>query len=105
LATLNILDLYKLTNDPIYHNSHWPPILHKIPANIPKFEGKQWDDTGTHFSTYHLWCVSKSMVDYNIHLWLFSRALSGNAAKWYIELPHTLFNTFGALAIEFLKHF
>lgn len=40
LETLDIPYLYKLTNGPIYHNLHWPPILHKIPANIPKFEGK-----------------------------------------------------------------
>lgn len=41
LATLDIPDLYKLTNDPIYHNLRWGPIPHKIIADIPKFEGKQ----------------------------------------------------------------
>jgi len=40
LATLDILDLYKLTNDPIYHNFQWFPIPHKIHADILKFEGK-----------------------------------------------------------------
>jgi len=45
------------------------------------------------------------MVDDSIWLWLFPNTLTGNAAKWYIELPRVSINTFGALAIEFLKHF
>jgi len=44
LAMLDIPNLYKLTNDPIYHNLQWPPISHKIPMNIPKFDGKQGED-------------------------------------------------------------
>jgi len=63
LATLDIPDLYKLTNDPIYHNLQWPTIPHKIPMDIPKFDGKHGEDPGTHITTYHLWCVSNSMVD------------------------------------------
>ena len=66
LATLDISNLYKLTNDPIYHNLLWPPILHKIPTDIPKFEGKQGEDPDMHITTYHLWCISNSMVDDNI---------------------------------------
>jgi len=66
LATLDISYLYKLTNDLIYHNLLWLPILHKILTNIPKFEGKQGEDLGTHITTYHLWCVSNSMVDDSI---------------------------------------
>ena len=31
--------------------------------------------------------------------------LTGNATKWYIELPRATINTFGALATEFLKNF
>ena len=54
LATLDIPDLYKLTNDPIYHNLQWLLILHKIPTDIPKFDGKQGEDPGTHVTTYRL---------------------------------------------------
>lgn len=63
LVMLDIFNLYKLTNDPIYHNLVWSPIPHKIPIDIPKFEGKYGEDLGTHITTYHLWCVSNSMVD------------------------------------------
>ena len=102
---LDILDLYKLTNDPIYHNLLWPPIPHKILTDIPKFDGKQGEDLGTHITTYHLWCVSNSMVDDSIRLRLFPHTLTGNAAKWYIALPCASVNTFDTLAMEFLKHF
>jgi len=105
LATLDIPDLYKLTNDPIYHNLLWPPIPPKIPMDIPKFEGKQGEDLGTHITTYHLWCVSNSMVDDSIRLCLFPHTLTRNTTKWYIELPRASVNTFGTLAMEFLKHF
>ena len=45
------------------------------------------------------------MVNDSIQLWIFTHTLTGNAAKWYTELPRALVNTFGALAMEFLKHF
>jgi len=99
LAMLDIHDLYKLTNDPIYHNLLCLPIPHKITTNIPKFDGKQGEDLGTHITTYHLWCVSKSMVDNSIRLRLFPRTLTRNIAKWYIVLPHTLVNAFETLTI------
>jgi hypothetical protein len=40
LATLELADLLKLTNDPIQHHFAWPPVLVKIPIDIPKFDGK-----------------------------------------------------------------
>lgn len=98
-------DLYKLTNYPIYHNLLWLPILHKILTYIPKFERKKGEDPSTQITTYHLWCVSNSKVDDNIWLRLFSHTLTGNAAKWYIELPHMSVNTFGTLVMGLLKHF
>jgi len=73
--------------------------------DIPKFDEKQGDDPGTHITTYHLWCVSNSMVDDSVQLCLFPRTLTGNVTKWYIELPCMSVNTFDALAMEFLKHF
>ena len=45
------------------------------------------------------------MVDDSVQLRLFPRTLTGNTAKWYIELTRTTINTFGALATEFLKNF
>lgn len=99
LETLDITNPYNLKNDPINHNLHWPPIPHKIIADISKFEGKQRDDLATHVTPYHLWYVSNSMVDYSIWLRLFPHTLTGNAAKWYNELPYVSFNTFGALAM------
>ena len=35
LASLNILDLTKLTNDPILHDATWPAMPTKLPSNIP----------------------------------------------------------------------
>ena len=45
------------------------------------------------------------MVDDSVRLQLFPRTLTGNAAKWYIELPCAAINTFGTLATDFLKNF
>jgi len=105
LATLDIPDLYKLTNNPIFHSLQWPLIPHKIPIDIPKFNGKQGEDPGTPITTYHLWSVSNSIVDDSVQLQIFPRTLTGNVAKWYIELPRASVNTFDNLAMEFLNHF
>jgi hypothetical protein len=40
LASLNIPDLSKLMNDPIFHDPTWPNMPTKLPLGIPKFEGK-----------------------------------------------------------------
>ena len=37
LATLNLPDLTKLTNDPINYNPTWSPVPTKLPSDIPKF--------------------------------------------------------------------
>ena len=71
LVTLELLDLSKLTNDPIMHHHAWPPVHVKIPTDIPKFEGKTGDNPTSHITTYHLWCVSNSMLDDSIKLHLF----------------------------------
>ena len=105
LAALDIPDIYKLTNDIINHTPLWPPVPHKIPSDIPKFDKKQGEDTASHITTFHLWFVSNSMVDDSIRLQLFPRTLTSNAAKWYIEFSSAAINTFGALATEFLKKF
>ena len=64
----------------------WPPVLTKLPLDIPKFEGKNGEDLADHITTFHLWCSSNSLIDDSIRLRLFQQTLTGNAAKWYIEL-------------------
>ena len=100
LETLDIPDLYKLTNDPIYHNLPWLLIPHKKPTNIPKFKGKQGEDPGTHITTYHIWRVPNSMVDDSVQR-RFPRTLIGNGTKWYIELPRDSFHDFNSLDTTF----
>ena len=105
LATLNLPDLSKLINDLIRHSLVWPPILTKLPSDIPKFEGNVNEDPNTHIMTFHLWCSSNSLMDDNVRLRLFQRTLMGAASKWYIELPTTSFVDFGSLGNAFLHHF
>jgi len=52
-----------------------------------------------------LWCSSNSLNDNSIHLCLFQRTLTDNAAKWYIELKQGTLYTFHSLAMDFLTHF
>jgi hypothetical protein len=66
LASLNIPDLTKLTNDPILHNPTWPAMPTKLPSDIPKFEGKAGDDPANHIMTFHLWCSSNNIMDDSI---------------------------------------
>jgi hypothetical protein len=105
LATLDLPDLSRLTNDPIHHSSVWPAILAKLPSDIPKFDGKSREDPNNHVMTFHLWCSSNSLMDDSIRLRLFQWTLTGSAAKWYIELPRTSFYDFNSLAMSFLTHF
>ena len=60
LATLELPDISKLTNDPILHNPYWPPVPNKVPSDCPKFEGISGEDPQAHVMTYHLWCSSNS---------------------------------------------
>ena len=105
LATLELPEVSKLTNDPILHNPYWPLVPTKVPGDCPKFEGKVGEDPQPHVMTYHLWCSSNSLVNDSICLRLFQRTLTGAAAKWYIELPRGIFQDFNTLAMAFLTHF
>jgi hypothetical protein len=105
LATLDLPDLSRLTNDPIHHSTVWPAIPAKLPSDIPKFDGKSGEDPNNHVMTFHLWCSSNSLMDDSIRLRLFQRTLTGSAAKWYIELPRASFHDFNSLAMSFLTHF
>lgn len=105
LETLEFPDLSKLTNDPIMHHPAWHPVPVKILINILKFEGKMVDDPTSHITTYHLSCISNSMLYNSIKLHLFPYTFTGIAAKWFIELPISSFCDFGSLAMAFLTHF
>jgi hypothetical protein len=105
LATLDLPDLSRLTNDPILHSPVWPAIPAKLPFTIPKFNGKSGEDPNNHVMTLHLWCSSNSLMDDSIRLHLFQQTLTGSATKWYIELPRAYFHDFNSLAMFFLTHF
>ena len=104
VATVELLDLNRLTNDPINYAPWWPVIPHKLPSDIPKFDGNPGEDPSTHVMTYHLWCSSNSLNDDSIRLRLFQHMLTGLAAKWYTELPRASFDNFTALVTIFLTH-
>lgn len=55
LATLKLLDVSRLTNDPILHSPYSPSVPSKIPSDCPKFEGKVKEDPQAHMMTYRLW--------------------------------------------------
>jgi hypothetical protein len=105
LATFHVPDLTRLLNDPIYHDPCWPPMQTKLPSNIPKFEANPNEDPGDHVTTFHLWCSSNSLRYDFIQLCLFQPTLIRSAAKWYIELDHSRYSTFGELAMVFLNRF
>ena len=56
VTTLELLDLNRLTNDPINYAPWWSVIPHKLPSDIPKFKENPREDPLTHVMTYHLWC-------------------------------------------------
>lgn len=105
LATLELPDVSKQTNDPILHNPYRPPVPTNIPGDCLKFDGKANKYPQAHVMTYHLWCSSNSWLDDSIRLRLFQRTLTGCVAKWYIELARVSFQNFNSLAMAFLTHF
>jgi hypothetical protein len=105
LATLDLLDLSRILNDQILHSPYWSVIPTKLPSDIPKFDNQSGEDPNNHIMTFHLWCLSNSLMDDSIRLRLFQRTLTGSTAKWYIELPRGLFNDFNTLAMAFLTHY
>jgi hypothetical protein len=105
LASLNIPDLTKLTNDPILHDPTWHNMPTKLPSNIPKFEGKLGEHPTNHVMTFHLWCSSNNIMDYSICLRLFQRTLIGTSSKWYVDEKSGSHVTFESLAKAFLAFF
>ena len=66
MASINLLDLTWVTNEPIRHNPLWPPMPTKLPLEIPEFEGKAGEDPQNHIMSFHLWCSSNNIVDDSI---------------------------------------
>lgn len=44
LATLELPNVSRLMNDPIFRLPYWPPVPSKISSDCPKFEGKEKED-------------------------------------------------------------
>ena len=105
VATLELPDLNRLTNDPVNYAPWWPVTPHKLPFHIPKFNGNPGEYSSTHVMTYHLRCSSNSLTDDFFQLRLFQCTLIGPAVKWCNELPRASFDNFTALANVFLTHF
>jgi hypothetical protein len=92
-------------NDPVHHDSLWPPLPTKLPSNIPKFEGKTGEDSSDHVTTFNLWCLSNSLNDDSICLRLFPCTLMGVATKWYIDIRGGTYRNFNQIVLFFLNHF
>jgi hypothetical protein len=105
LATLHLVELTRLLNDLICHDPRWPPMPTKFPSDIPKFNDKPNEDPGDHVTTFHLCFSSNSLRDNFVQLCLFQHTLIGSAEKWYIELDHSRYASFGELEMDFLNHF
>ena len=105
LATLDLLNLSRILNDPILHSPYWPVIPAKLPSSIPNFDDRLREDSNNHVMTFHIWCSSNSLMDDSIRLRLFQHTLTGSTAKWYIELPRGFFNDFNTLVMAFLTHY
>ena len=84
VATLELPDLNRLTNDPILYTPWWPVIPLKLPSDIFKFNGNPREDPSNHVMTFHLWFSSNYLNDDSVRLRLFQRMLTGPATKWYI---------------------
>ena len=105
LATLNLSDLTRLTNDPIHRQPRCLVIPTKVPSDIPKFYGNLGEYPSTHVMTYHLWCSSNSFNYDSIRLGLFQCTFIETTAKWYVEFPRASFHDFYTLEMELLMHF
>ena len=105
LATLNLPNLLKLTNDLVSHDPMWSVVTAKIPLNILNFEGKNGEEPRENITTFHLWCSSNSLNHDSAPLCLFQHTLMTPMKKWYIEFPRGTYHTFNDLAMTFLNKF
>jgi hypothetical protein len=84
LSTLDLSDMSRILNDPIFHSPYWSIMSAKLPSYIPKFDDRSGEDPNNHIMNFHLWCSSNSLMDDSIRLRIFQRTLMGSEAKWYI---------------------
>ena len=68
IATLNFLDLSRLTNDLVSHDPTMPVVPSKLPSDIPKFKGKTSEDPVEHVMNFHLCCSLNSLDHDFVHL-------------------------------------
>ena len=69
MATLKFLDLSKLMNDLVHHDSTCTPIPTKFPLDISKFKGDYGKGITNHVMALHIWCSYNSLIDYSILGW------------------------------------
>lgn len=105
IESLKILDLTKLTNDPILHDLTWLNMPTKLPSDIPKFKGRPREDPTNHIMYFHLWCSSNRIMEDFFHLQLFQRTLTGPSSKWYVEEKAESRSIFECLEKSFLYFF
>jgi hypothetical protein len=48
MAGFNLPYFIKWINETIQHGAHWPPMLTKLPFDIPKIEGRSIEDPSNH---------------------------------------------------------
>lgn len=82
---MSLPDFSQLINDPLLHNSNWPPMPTKLPSYIPKFKSNPREDLTSHARSFHMWCSSNSITEDLIHLHPFQRILIVVATKWYVD--------------------
>jgi hypothetical protein len=87
LATLDLPNLSRILNDPIFHSPHWSVIPIKLPSYISKFDDQSGEDPNNHVMIFHLWCSSNSLINDSIRSHIFQHTLIGSTPKWYIEFP------------------
>jgi hypothetical protein len=53
LATLDLPDLSRILNDPIFHSPYWSVLPAKLPSDIPNFDGLSGEDPNNHIMKFH----------------------------------------------------
>ena len=92
-------------NDLVCHDPNWMLVPTKLASDIPKFKGKLDEDPGDHLTPTHMWCLSNSLNDDSICLFLFHQTLTIFIMNQYIELVGGEFHMFHDLDLVFLNQF
>lgn len=105
LATTKFPNLLRLSNDPILKKPFLVDCSYHDTYRYPKLWWWNWWGPIVNITTYHLWCVSNSLLDDSIFILLFPHTLANNTLKWFINFSTTSFNSFTTLVMSFLTHF